>query len=254
MTRLWTCLIFLLAFGGSWAASAKECESIPHPQAFRSLITDRGTVCFAIEPVEPDSSDGMSRITLYYLPHGAHAFTKSQGSGMMYDSSPGRIVDAFVAAVDSHKRIFVIHALEVRSSLAEPNSSGNFYSVDVFEPTDAALLRDERASNWFGAGYSYISKPGEGRYKFPYLSRNDVLRALDSPFAPLMIHKVNIPARLKRKSFLFHYPMSGKQTQKYLTKGDRATVTEVRESWCRLSHPSHSTADSMWILCRHLGQ
>lgn len=134
----------------------------------------------------------------------------------------------------------------------EPNSSGKFYSVSVFDPVGNILRRDERASDWFGADYSWLSDGRSVVYKFPYQSRKDVQQAIESPFTLLMSRDGLIPVRLKGKSYLFDGPNIRNKTRKYLIEGDRATVDKVTAGWCEVSYSGGAKPLEMWLPCSAL--
>ncbi|WP_157160297.1 hypothetical protein [Cupriavidus sp. BIS7] len=231
------------------------CANVNGEQDFPPLSINGGTVCFVREPVlDPKSGApvGADSIALYYVASGWSNPVKAEGRGLLYDDTPGKIVDAFSLNVGHGEKIVVIHYMDVRNSLAEQNSSGKFYSVDVFESIGGALRRDERISDWFGSGYSFISDGSRLLYKFPYLSRKDVLLAVDSPFAILMTEDADIYVRLKFRSYLFDLPNIIDKTRKYLIKGDQATVNKASAGWCRVIYSGGVRPLEMWLMCSAL--
>jgi hypothetical protein len=244
------CLISSLAF------AQHTCADIGGGQSYGALNVDGGVICFIKTRVtDPNAktSLGVEAITLYYI-HDGSAPVAAQGRSLPYHDTPGKIVDAFSSNIgkEHELRVFVIHSMEVRTSLAEPNSSGKFYSVSVFDPQGGVLRRDERASDWFGAGYSWLSDGNDIIYTFPYQTRQDVLRSIDSPLAALMVKDGFIPVRLKIKSYLFEVPNVADKTRKYLVKGDRATVDGVTAGWCRVHYSGGSISLEMWLMCNAL--
>ncbi|UVE67614.1 hypothetical protein L2Y90_26160 [Burkholderia pyrrocinia] len=200
--------VFLVTALISNSVFAKDaCSDLWGEQIFSSLKTKSGEVCFVREPILDDKSGapiGLDGISVYYSAYGRIP-REAKGRGLLYDNTPGEIVDAFSMEIerDQREKIFVIHSFEVRHSLVEPNSSGKFYSVSVFEPIGDILYQDERSTEWFGVGYSWLSDGQRRVWKFPYQSRKDVRKALDSPFALLMSAVNSIPARVKSKTYLF---------------------------------------------------
>ncbi|MGU7770292.1 hypothetical protein ACV229_08925 [Burkholderia sp. MR1-5-21] len=249
--------IFLAIALMSGSACAKNtCADIHGAQSYPPLSIESGIICFVREQVldpKTGAQVGNEAISLYYIADG-NSPLKAEGRGLLYDDTPGEIVDAFSLKIDQNYRekIFVIHSVEVRDSLAEPNSSGKFYSVDVFDLTGNVLRRNERASDWFGTGYSFISDGAKMVYKFPYLSRLDVRRAIESPFASLMSGNGNIPVRVKFKSYLFELPNTSDKTRKYLIEGDRATVGKVTAGWCQVNFSGGANPLEMWLMCSAL--
>ncbi|RKT13441.1 hypothetical protein B0G69_6591 [Paraburkholderia sp. RAU2J] len=254
MIKSWLLLAIVLISGSACAKST--CADMHGPQSYQPLSIKNGTVCFVQEPMlDPKTRTpiGADAISLYYIFNG-NSPVKAEGRGLLYDDTPGEIVDAFSSSVgyDHRERIFVIHAMNVRESLVEPNSSGKFYSVAVFDLIGNTLRRDERASDWFGADYSWLSDGRRVTYKFPYQSRVDVQLAMDSPFAALMTRDEFIPVKLKGKSYLFDGPNFGNKTTKYLIKGDRATIDKVTAGWCQANYSGGAKPLEMWLMCSAL--
>ncbi|HDR9000089.1 TPA: hypothetical protein QDB01_006100 [Burkholderia vietnamiensis] len=254
MIKIIVVMATILIYGSAYAKSA--CDDIHGQKSYPSLQVSKGTVCFVQEPVidsktkEPISADAIS---LYYIANGG-APVKAEGRGLLYDDTPGEIVDAFYARTGASPEghVFVIHSMPVRASLVEPNSSGKFYSVAVFDLTGTGLRRDERASEWFGADYSWLSDGQKVVYKFPYQSRADVLRGANSPFAALMSEAAKIPVVVNRKSYLFDDSGIKNKTNKYLIKGDRAVVVGVYAGWCRINYSAGKKPLDMWLMCTSL--
>lgn len=229
------------------------CAGIHGPQNYPPLSIKNGTICFIREAVldpRARTSIGADAISLYYISNG-NVPVEAEGRGLLYDDTPGEIVDAFSSRIghDQQEKVFVIHSMEVRGSFAESNSSGKFYSVSVFDPIGHILRRDERASNWFGADYSWLSDGRSVIYKFPYQSREAVLQAMDSPLVLLMSRDEFIPVILKNKSYLFEDPNVKNKTKKYLIRGDRATVGKVTAGWCQVHYSRGEKPLEMWLMC-----
>ncbi|WP_175774267.1 hypothetical protein [Burkholderia anthina] len=247
-------LAAILICGPTYAGST--CADIHGPQSYPPVNITTGTICFVREPVlDPKTREsiGADAISLYYIANGGVP-VKAKGRGLLYDDTPGKIVDAFSSRIGRSRNegIFVIHSMNVRSSLVEPNSSGKFYSVSVFDLTDKNFRRDERASEWFGADYSWLSDGRKIIYKFPYQSKVDVLRGIDSPFASLMGDEKKIPAILNKKSYLYDDSSIKNKTNKYLIKGDRVVAEEVSAGWCRVNYSSGKVKLDMWLMCESL--
>ncbi|SAK74126.1 hypothetical protein [Caballeronia ptereochthonis] len=249
--------IFLAIILISSSVCAKStCADLHGQQSYKPLIMKNGTICFVQEPtLDPKTGAplGTDSISLYYIANG-NVPAKAEGRGLLYDETPGVIVDAFSRKVgrDHRDQVFVIHSMEVRNSLVEPNSSGKFYSVSVFYPSGNILHRDERASDWFGADYSWLSDGKRVIYRFPYMSKNDVQQAIDSPFASLMIDDSKTPVRVKFKSYLFEEPNVKSKTKKYLIAGDRAVVEKVTAGWCEVNYSGGAKRIDMWLMCSAL--
>ncbi|WP_429291413.1 hypothetical protein [Paraburkholderia sp. CI3] len=196
---------------------------------------------------------GLDGISLYFIANG-NVPVEAEGRGLPYDDTPGEIVDAFSMNVgrDHQEEIFVVHSFEVRDSLAEPNSSGKFYSVSVFYPSGNILHQDERSTDWFGVGYSWLSDGKRVIYRFPYQTKADVQQAIDSPFASLMIDGGNIPVRVKTRSYLFEESNVRSKTKKYLVAGDRAVVEKIAAGWCQVNYSGGAKSIDMWLMCSAL--
>ncbi|MCC8392453.1 hypothetical protein LJ656_07620 [Paraburkholderia sp. MMS20-SJTR3] len=250
-------LIFLLIVLLSSSAFAKSpCADIRGKQSYPPLNITGGAVCFVQEAISDDKTgapSGLDGISLYYISNG-NVPVKANGRGLLYDETPGEIVDAFSMNVgrDHREEIFVIHSMDVRDSLVEPNSSGKFYSVSVFYPSGNTLLRDDHASDWFGADYSWLSDGKRVIYKFPYQSKKDVQQAIESPFALFMIDNGNIPVRVKSKSYLFEEPNVRSETKKYLIVGDQAAVEQITAGWCQVNYLGGTRPIKMWLMCSAL--
>ncbi|WP_155633342.1 hypothetical protein [Burkholderia stagnalis] len=193
---------------------------------------------------------GLDGISLYYVADGSVP-VKAEGRGLLYDDTPGEIMDAFSLMVgrDRHEKVFVIHSFEVRNSLVEPNSSGKFYSVSVFEPIGNILRQDARSTDWFGVGYGWLSNGRKMVWKFPYQSRKNVRQAMDSPFALLMNGVNSIPVKVKSKAYLFDESGIRGGTKKYLIEGGRAMVEEATAGWCKINYSGGVNTTGMWLMC-----
>ena len=240
--------------GAAYAEST--CADLHGQQNYPPLKMASGVICFVQEPViDPKTKEpiGTDAISLYYIANGGVP-VKAEGRGLLYDNTPGKIVDAFSSRIGHgrNESVFVIHSMEVRNSLVEPNSSGKFYSVSVFDLIDKGLRRDERASGWFGADYSWLSNGRNIIYKFPYQSKIDVLHGIESPFAPLMNGGNKIQVIINKKSYLFDDSSVKSRSSKYLIKGDRAVVEDVSAGWCRVNYSSGKVPLDMWLMCATL--
>ncbi|WP_412527541.1 hypothetical protein [Burkholderia lata] len=251
MINIFIVLISVFVSASVWAKNA--CVDFLGEQSYPPLSMGNGVVCFVQEPVlDPKTGMpvGADSISLYYLSRNGFPI-RAEGRGLIYDDTPGEIIDAFLLndRRSGRDKMFVIHSVSVRSSLVEPNSSGVFYSVDVFDLVGDALRRDDRASDWFGSGYGFVSN-GEGVvYRFPYRTREDVRLAIGSPFATLMGGDRPIPVKLKFKSVIFDMPNIKGLTKKYLIRGDRAVVEEVGAGWCRIRYSGGARSTEMWLMC-----
>lgn len=250
------CLLLAIGLISGSGHAASTCADIHGQQSYPPLSIKNGTICFVRQPVldpKTNAPIGADAISLYYVSNG-NVPLKAEGRGLLYDDTPGEIVDAFPAIVGPHpeEKVFVIHSMDVRESLVEANSSGKFYSVSVFGATGRSLRRDDRASDWFGADYSWLSDGRRVIYKFPYQSRKDVWQAINSPFALLMSRDEFVPVRLKEKSYLFEGPNIKDATRKYLIGGDRATVDKVTAGWCQVHYSGGAKPLEMWLMCSAL--
>jgi hypothetical protein len=116
-----------------------------------------------------------------------------------------------------------------------------------FNMKENVLSHNERATNWFGHGYSWLSDGKNIVYEFPYQSSESVIQALTSPFAVLLARDELIPVIVKKKSFLHDSPNIEGKTKKYLIAGDKATVDEYRSGWCQVNYTGGKTPLQMWI-------
>ncbi|CAG4911590.1 hypothetical protein R69919_03910 [Paraburkholderia gardini] len=247
------CLLLTIVLISGSVYAKSTCADIHGQQSYPPLTIANGTICFVQEPVlDPKTSAPIDAkaIYLYYISNGSSP-VRAEGRSLLYDDTPGEIVDAFSSRCGRghHEKVFVIHSFEVRESLVQANSSGKFYSVFVFDPIGNTLRLDERASAWFGADYSWLSDGRRVIYKFPFQSKKDVLQAMDSPFALLMNREKSIPVRVKRKSYLFESPNVMNKTRKYLIEGDRAIVDEAVAGWCHVSYSRGAKPLEMWLMC-----
>ena len=243
----------LLAYLCGPVCAKTTCAEVPGEQNHPPLSVKGGSICFVQEEILDDETNvptRLSGISLYYIDNGSLP-VRAKGRGLLYDETPGEIIDAFSMNVgcDRKEKIFVIHSFEVRNSLVEKNSSGKFYSVSVFYSYNGALYQDERSSDWFGVGYSWLSDGKKVVYKFPYQSKKDVRRAVDSPFASLMFDEAGIPVRLKSKTHLFDEPNVTGKTRKYLIAGDRAMLERMTAGWCKIDYFGRAKPVHMWLTC-----
>lgn len=251
MIKNWV-FMMVISISGSVCARG-TCADLQGRQSYPPLDMMGGTVCFVRESILDDktgASIGLDGISLYYVANGGVP-VKAEGRGLLYDDTPGEIVDAFSLMVgrDRREKVFVIHYFEARYSLVELNSSGKFYSVSVFEPIGNILRQDEHSTDWFGVGYSWLSDGQKIVWKFPYQSGKDVRQAVDSPFAMLMNGGSGISVKVKFKAYLFDEPNIRGRTKKYLIKGDRAVVEEVAAGWCKINYSEGANPINMWLMC-----
>jgi hypothetical protein len=251
-----SCILLAIVLVSGSAYAKNTCTDIHGAQSYPPMSIKRGVVCFVQEPVLDSKTEapiGADSISLYYIANG-NIPVKAEGRGLLYDDTPGQVIDAFSLSVGSDhvEKIFIIHSMEIRESLVEPNSSGKFYSVSVFEPIGSILRQDERSTDWFGAGYSWLSDGRKIVSKFPYRSRKDVRQAINSPFALLMSGGSSIPVKVKSKTYLFDESNIRGKTKKYLIEGDRAAVEEVTAGWCKISYAGDAKPIRMWLMCSAL--
>jgi hypothetical protein len=250
--------IFLAIILISNSICAKSvCADFRDRQSYPPLSIKGGTVCFVREPILNDKTgtpSGLDGISLYYVASEGVP-VKAIGRGLLYDDTPGEVVSAFSLNVgrEHQEKVFVVHYFEVRNSLVEPNSSGKFYSVSVFYSSKNNLHQDERSTDWFGGGYSWLSDGKRVIYRFPYQSKRDVERAISSPFASFMSGSSEIPVHVKFKSYLFGGPNVKGRTRKYLIAGDRAMVEGVTAGWCQVNYSAIPKPIDMWLMCNALG-
>lgn len=234
----------------AWAGFT--CEDIHGEQIYQPLAVSQGLICF-VQQRALDRASGIpadtEEINLYLIVRDGKP-EKAKGRGLLYDDSPGKIVDAFPLRIgtDGKSKIAVIQSIEIRSSLVEPNSSGKFYSVAIFDQSETSLQRNERASEWFGDGYSKVTN-GNITYEFPYTTRESFEMAKTSPFSLLMNRQAAIPVKIKEKNYLYEGPNIQDRTRKYLTKGDSAMVDKATGGWCRVNYGSKRGPLQMWLMC-----
>ena len=242
----------VLFFLGGLARAQSPCDAIQGEKIHSQLAIKTGVVCFLRQPVKDKAGApvGVDEATLFFAKTGAEAM-KSEGRGLLYDEDPGDIVDAFVISSDGEglERIVVIQSIQIRSSLSEGNSSGKFYSVSVFDQTGETLRRNERASYWFGDGYSWIKERGRNIYEFPYKTRKSVMDSIGSPFYELLQRDVAIQVEIVKKINLYEGPQVQDRTKKYLVAGDRAVVDRVTAGWCQLNYSGVGMPIKMWTFC-----
>ncbi len=254
MIRNFAFLVIVILSGSVFAKNV--CSDIQGRQIYPPLNIKSGSVCFVREPILDDKTGvpiGLDGISLYYAANG-NVPVEAEGRGLLYDDTPGEIIDAFSMRVgrDHREKVFVIHYFEVRHSLMEPNSSGKFYSVSVFDLVGNILRLDERSTDWFGVGYSWLSDGQRRVWKFPYQSRKDVRQALDSNFASLMSDGEGVPVKVKSKAYLFDGSGIRNKTRKYLIEGDRVVVEEVTAGWCKINYSGGVKPIRMWLMCAAL--
>jgi hypothetical protein len=244
--------LLLFLFNGL-ALADSSCSDIPGKQSHAPLKITDGVVCF----VEQASFDPQGDITSVEIE--VHAIiedskpVKAINGGLISDGGHdlGTIVDAFTLNIDHDGKdeVIVIHSVEIRYTLAEQNSSGVFYDVTVFTQNENVLYRNERASEWFGHGYSWLSDGNKFIRKFPYLTKQSIKQAINSPYAGLLVRDEVIPVIVKRKSYFYESPMLYGKPTKYLIAGDKATVDRYTAGWCLVSYTSGKKPLQMWMMC-----
>jgi hypothetical protein len=249
------CLFLSILIAGSFVQAASPCKDIPGTQNHTPLVSKNGAVCFIEQPVLDDATgqpvDGAKEIALYFVPDGRKPIMV-EGRGLSSDGAPGTIADAFMLDVDQDGQndVVLIHVLEPNHP--EPNSSGKFYSVEVFNQTASTLRRNERASEWFGYGYSWQSDGNKIIHEFPNQTQKEIRLAVASPFASLIVRDGVIPATVKHKSWLYDDSMVQTRTKKYLITGDEVTVSTVTSAWCEVNYTGGKKPLKMWLKCSDL--
>jgi len=234
----------------AWAGFT--CSDIHGEQIRQPLLTNPGRICFIKQPILDQASGtptDAEEINLYFIPKDGKP-EKAKDRGLLYDESPGQIVDAFLLQIggDDTRKIAIIQSIEIRNSLAEPNSSGKYYSVAIFDQSDTSLQRNERASEWFGDGYSKVTS-GDITYEFPYTTRESIEMARTSSFSLLMARRVAIPVKIKAKSYLYEGPNIQDRTKRYLIRGDNAMVDKATGGWCHVNYNGRRGPLQMWLMC-----
>lgn len=110
----------LMLLSGSVCANG-ICAKLLSAQNHPPLSIKDGSICFVREAILDDETNaptGLSGISLYYINNGSLP-VRAKGRGLLYDDTPGEIVDVFSMNVgrDHKEKIFVIHSFEVRNSL-----------------------------------------------------------------------------------------------------------------------------------------
>lgn len=250
-----TAFALVIVLACSLVRAGSACGDINGLQSYPPLVMKGGIVCFVMQPVfdRGGVSVGADEIALYFISEGRKP-TRAEGRGLLYDEVPGQIVDAFVFDLGNANRdsLIVIQSMEIRGSLVEASSSGEFYSVAVFDQVGAVLRRNERASGWFGDGYSKLVSENGSIYEFPYKSQKLIRQARSSAFASLMLSEGSIPVRVKIKSRLYDGPSVRDETRKYLVSGDNVTVDRATAGWCRVNYSGGRRPLQMWLMCSAL--
>jgi hypothetical protein len=245
--------LLLLVFCKNAFTANSTCDNIPGKQSYSPLKVNNGLVCFIEKSVVDERSKEkyeQQYINLYYVASGSEA-VKVEDEGFLYDYNAGKIIDAFLLDVDhdGKNEIIVIHNFEIRHTLAEPNSSGIYYGVYVFDQTETGLKRNLRASAWFGFTYSAFYQNQKVIYKYPFTNQYSVRQAILSPFAVLIMRDEIISVIVKRKTYLYDASTADNLTKKYLIAGDKGTVDKHENGLCRINYIGGKKPLQMWIMC-----
>jgi len=249
-----TLLLFLFS---RIVLAGSSCSDIPGKQNHAPLKIKDGIVCFMEQPLLDENGEQFAdAISVYFIPHKLKPI-KADGRGFLYDYDAGKIVDVFELDIDhdGKNEVIVIHFSETRTSHAEPNSSGKFYSVYVFNRTDMGLRLNEHATEWFGSEYSWHSDGNKIVVEYPYLTQRSVRQVVASPFAALITRDEVIPVVVKQKSSLYipgSYTYTYEKTKKYLIVGDKAIVDKYTVGWCRINYSDGKESLQMWMMCNAL--
>jgi len=247
----------LLLLPSGLALAGATCADIPGEQRHAPLKIEDGedgVVCFVEGPSEDENGEEfVIAISPYYIRHG-HQPVKAQGRLFPYDYDTGEIVDAFLLDIDhdGKKEVVVIHYHGVRTSQAEPNSSGYVYSVMVYNLIDHVLRFDERSDKWFGSAYSWNTNENGFVYKYPFMTKESVIQAVNSPLASLMFRDETKSVIVKKKSYLYSFPYLDARTKKYLIAGDKGTVDKSELGLCRITYTGGKEPLQMWMKCDDL--
>jgi hypothetical protein len=249
MIKVLFTLLWLLVSG--FALAGSPCNKIPGEQSHTPLKVDNGLVCFVEEPILDDNGNPVAKAISVYFVSSENKVVEVEFRGFMYDEDAGKIDDAFLLDInhDGKKEVVVIHSFQIRTSQAEPNSSGIVYSVKVFNQNKTNLKYNERASEWFGRSYSWFSDGRKTIYEYPYLSQRAIQQAANTPFAKLMMHDEIIPVIIKQKSHLYESSIGSDFTKKYLITGDKGTVDKGEAGLCRINYTGGKAPLQMWIMC-----
>jgi len=251
-----TTLFSLLLLFSRVAFADSSCDDILGEQKYDPLKIKDGIVCFVEQPaLDKHNIQYGTETVVYFIAHGQKP-RKAEGEALFNEggNDPGKIVDAFELDVDHDgtEEIVVIQFVEVRGSLAEPNSSREFYSVYVFNNTDVGLRLNKHATDWFGSEYSWHSDGNKIVSEYPYLTQESVRQVVASPFAALIARDEVIPVIVKQKSSLYNagsYTYTFEKTKKYLIAGDKAMVDKYKAGWCQITYSGGKKPLKMWIKC-----
>jgi len=243
----------LLLLVSELALAGSPCDIIPGKQSHAPLKINDGLVCIVEQPVLDEQNRQHGIETVIYTIMKNQELIKADGGELSNDggNSPGTIVDVFTLNIDRDKKnqVIVIQFVEVSKGLMEPNSSGKFYSIYVFNQTDKGLRLNKRATEWFGSAYSWFTNGKTRIYEFPYLTQKSVKNSLFSPFISLMYRDGVIPVVVKQKSYLYEDSMVYGKPTKYLIAGDKATVDKYTAGWCQVNYTGGKKPLQMWMMC-----
>lgn len=172
-----------------------------------------------------------------------------------YLSSKGRIKEAFyVNSKELEKTFFVIQESQVDSDTGM--NWKNYFNVIVYSYSEGKIARNHKLTTYFGSGGDIIntSSASSIAFKYPYSTKQDILRTTNNPAFLDWMHDKDTRFRVKGKSYFFPEPMDINKSKVYVLEGDFVTRKKHDSGWDYVEYKTKTgKVYSGWMLCSLIG-
>jgi hypothetical protein len=241
----------LIALALKAGASQNDCSALGLEQAFPAIGKEAVAVCFLYTKTPPDyegqKSQNPDGIAVYSV---AAAATPTNVYELPYAGTVSEINEVFVwEGVGGEQLVFVLYSFVAPMPW---DVIGDIYGVAVVRIEGKSAIEDAKLTRFFGFGGDLISSGGQVSYVYPYKDKAALQKVIRSELFRAV--SVSEPARGKilERAALFGgeaEPDRHAPTKMYLIAGDRVSVVDSTEGWCKISYLAAKKAVK-WLDCK----
>lgn len=224
--------------------------------AYPALKTDDGYIVFNETPLTADDDAENVELGIDVRLYKCTDNSKHLIGELPFLAATGKIIAAFFADAnhDWSDELFVIHAVPISSDTGVRYSS-DYYSVHVYEKSINTYSRNERLSNYFGAGGDILDEEKEDllAYKFPYKNEVPIREKLSSENYSKWVSGEEVAYTVNKKTYIHSFPVLAESTRMYLVSGDTVTQDTAEGGWISIIFNSPSKKEVRgWIKCEDI--
>ncbi|MCO8309940.1 hypothetical protein [Pseudomonas mandelii] len=242
LLALFLCLLAMNSFA---------CES-GKSDAFPALKAEDGFIVFNNEPLVDEGGQETEDVAIgvEFVPCVGN---KKRIAGLPFLAATGTVKAAFFenSKTDGTPKLFIIHGVEIRSDTGV-NYKGDYYSVHVFSRGAAGYVRDDRLSNYFGAGGDITSEPGGLVlvYNFPYKTADEISKKINSNAYKQWVDGNVVKLTMNKKTPIYSSANLSDITKMYLIKGDIVLQEAVEAGWIQIMFKTAKGKEIRgWVQC-----